>query len=97
LTRLLGEDQGHIDGAGGGDGGLKRWFCDFVEYYTLGRCYREMEDLAQMPGDSLAFTVVVCSEDDFAGVGDGGAEFRDLGLLGRHNRELNREFAVDVD
>jgi len=50
-----------------------------------------------MPGDGLAFTVVVCGEDDFAGVGDGGAEFRDLSVLGRHNRELNGEFAVDVD
>jgi len=68
-----------------------------VEYNALGGCDWQMEDLAKMPGDGLAFTVVVCGEDDFAGVGNGGAEFRDLGVLGRHNRELNREFAVDVD
>ena len=81
MTRLLCEDERHIDHAGGGDGGLKRGFCDFVEYNALGGCDWQMEDLAKMPGDGLAFTVVVCGEDDFAGVGDGGAEFRDLGVL----------------
>ena len=90
-------DDGHIDDAGGGNGGLERRFCYFMEYDAFGCRHREMEDLAQMPGDGLAFTVVVRGEDDFCGVGDGGAEFRDLGVLRRHNRELDCELVIDVD
>ena len=50
-----------------------------------------------MPGDSLAFTVVVCGENDLIGGRNRGAEFRDLALLGRHNGELGFEFMVDVN
>jgi hypothetical protein len=56
-----------------------------------------MEHLAKMPGDCLAFTVVIRGEDDFGAVGDGGAEFGNLGVLGWHNRELRREFIVDIN
>jgi hypothetical protein len=97
LTRLLCVNQRHINRSWRSDGCFDGGFCYFMEYNPFGCLYREIEYLTQMPGDSLAFTVVVCGENDLIGGGNRRAEFRDLALLGRHHGELGLEFVVDIN
>ena len=96
-ARLLRVDQVHVDVARLlhrlGDGVLR----DLVEGHAARLAVRQVEQLAQVPGDGLALAVRVGGEIDAVGLVGGGAQLADDLVLALDGLVIGREIVVDVN
>ena len=93
---LLRVDEAAVEIAGMVDGLLDRGRGDLVEHHPPHR-HPGREHLGEVPGDRLAFAVLVGREVDLARVADEAAELGDLLALLPRDDVKRLEIVVDVD
>ena len=92
----MGADHGHIDSAGGFDGGFKGGFGDLVESNAVSGG-GELEDLKKMPRNRFSLAVFIRGEPDGVGGFDGFFELGDNFFVSGVDFVSNSEVVFNID